>query len=124
VGGVLLILSGGTGAVAMIRLGWSVVAALSPALGDVLAPLFVAVLLIAALGGGAVVIGAHLLEAGHRRTGKLLIALGAGAGLLGLVLHLAAVAFAGGNPMREMIATALTMHGAGSLLAIYARMAG
>ncbi len=44
---------------------------------------------IAALGGIAVIIGAYFLATEHVRTGKLLITLGSGAGIITLLLFLA-----------------------------------
>ncbi len=44
---------------------------------------------IAALGGVAVLIGAYFVATEHVRTGKLLITLGSGAGILTLILFLA-----------------------------------
>ena len=109
--GVLLLLTGGTGAIALVRLGWQVTNAISPTLGGLLGPIF----------GLSVIAGGYLLEHGHRRTGKLVILLGAGVGLITLALNLLLLTLKGGNPAEGLISTALTLHGVGIFLAVYAQ---
>lgn len=121
VAGVLLVLSGGTGAVGLVSLGSAVVATLSPEIGHLLAPLFLGAYVLAAGGGFTVLLGARALHRGQRGLGRFLLGLGSGVGLLGLAANLAAVGLAGGNPVRDLMETAASVHGAGVLLAVYAQ---
>lgn len=120
-GGFLLLLTGGTGAAALIRFGWALLHEGFPTLGRLLAPVFLSLLILAALGGLTVLLGGYLLQRGKRRWARFLIGLGAGAGLLGLVLHLLLISLSGGNPIQEVLSIASTLHGVGLLLAVYAQ---
>ena len=119
--GVLLVASGSPGAVGLVGLGASIVAGLSPALGRLLGPLFYVAWVLAGLGGFTVLLGARALQRGARIPAKLLLALGSGMGLVGLLIHAVAVAAAGGNPVAALLSAALSLHGAGALLASFVR---
>ena len=82
--GVLMILAGASGATA-----WShILSFLEARLGSS-APinmLAIVIVVIASLGGLAVIIGSALIASNHVRGGRLLMALGAGIGVIGLIL--------------------------------------
>lgn len=121
VSGVLLMLSGGAGSAWLAVAGWEFVHVFAPEVASVLAPLVLVAVLIATLGGLSVLAGAWMLHRHRRIAGKLFIALGAGTGLFGLLLNFGVFVFAGGNPLDFLLSLALTVYGAGILLAVYAQ---
>lgn len=123
-GGAILVLTGGPGAVGLVRFGWRAVESLAPVLGRALGPLFVLALLVAALGGFSVLAGAYLLGRRKRLLGKLFLRLGAGVGLLSFAIDVVLLAMAGENPLVPLVSTAATLRGVGLLLALYAQATG
>lgn len=122
--GALLILTGGTGAVALVRVGWRTLNSLTPDVGPLLAPLFLAAWIVAVLGGFSVLAGAYVLERHSRLLGKTLIGLGAGVGLLTFGLYLFVFLVSGGNVVRLFMTAGLSLQGIGILLALYAQARG
>lgn len=117
--GVLLALAGAPGSALLYLVALSLVAPLlPPAWLPVANALALALTLLAALGGGSVLLGAWAL--GRRRDvlGRTLVHVGAGMGALGLLLHALALAVDEG-PTAAVTALA-TLHGAGVALAVAA----
>lgn len=121
IGGLLLFLTGSTGALALVRFGWRALQDWAPALGGLLKPVFLFAALIAFLGGISVMVGGWLLDHDQRWPGKIVIALGAGVGVVAFVLYLVLVIATGGNPLRILTSMALSLHGLGLLLSLYAQ---
>ena len=87
IAGMLLLLAGITGASYIITLGNFIVDYIS---GNYVVIIILNILLlIASLGGIAVIIGGMLIGKGRIWLGKMLIQLGSGAGILSLLFHLA-----------------------------------
>lgn len=124
VGGLLLVLTGSTGAAAIIAVGHGALASVAPEVADFLLPLFLVLMIAALLGGFSVVLGGYVLHRHHRFLGKVLIWLGAGAGLLPFALNIVLLIVTGRNPLESLAATAMTLQGLGVLLALFAQAWG
>jgi len=96
VGGVLLLIAGITGLAAMETIKNFVENTLHIQSSTVNL-IFMVLVFIAALGGIAVIIGGFLIGGSLVRTGKFLIALGAGIGLIGLIIGIAIAYYQGGT---------------------------
>jgi hypothetical protein len=121
-GGSLLLLAHARAGTLLLEVGRALALTLLPADMAPAAQLALAVMfLIAGLGGAAVLLGGILFWKGWMRTGSLLVALGAGAGLLGLLV-LAVLALASGEGQR-LLAWLLGPAGVGLGLSILARRA-
>jgi hypothetical protein len=96
VGGICLLIAGITGMAAMDTVR-SVVEEKLGIHDTNIHTIFIALILIASLGGIAVIVGGFLIGGSLVRTGKLLIALGAGIGLLGLIIAFL-ISYYNGNP--------------------------
>lgn len=121
IGGFLLLATGGTGAVATVRLGHRLVDTLSPRVAEILEPFFLIAGLCAALGGMTVMVAAWWLTR-NRIVGKILLALGSGAGLLSFAAHVAALIVAGSDPTTDILKSATTAQGMAMLVLLYARL--
>lgn len=122
-GGLLLFLTGTSGAVWVVRVGWQVLATLAPRLAEVVKPLFVLALLVALLGGLSVMLGGWFLARGYRFGARVLLTLGIGTGFLGLLLQAISHVATGGGLLGAALGVVLTLQGIGLLLANYARLA-
>ena len=80
--------------------------------------IFVILIFIASLGGLAVIIGGILIGTNKVRTGKLVIALGAGLGLIGLIVSIIIGITQGSFTLNSLI----TIGAIGLILSIVARM--
>jgi hypothetical protein len=67
-----------------------------PTMADIITMLLTVLIYIASLGGIAVIIGGILIAMSRESTGKFVITLGAGIGLIGLIIMLAEAVMAGG----------------------------
>lgn len=67
-----------------------------PTIADIITLVLTALLYIASLGGIAVIVGGILIAMNREGTGKFVIGLGAGIGLIGLIIMLAEALIAGG----------------------------
>lgn len=118
--GVLLVLANATGGSFLLPLGDALAQTYLPS--DVARPVHLTisvVLFIAGLGGLAVLAGGWLYRRGSGLLGNLLVDLGAGTGLLGLLLMLAVAALSG--ELRGLLVWLLGPAGLGVLLSILAR---
>lgn len=122
-GGVLVLLTGGSGALVMVRVGRRLLETVSPRLAGFLHPFFLAVALVAAAGGLSVIVGGYFLTR-RRLLGKVLITLGSGVGLLGFAAQIVAVTIAGRDPAMVVLRLALTVQGVGVLCVLYAQARG
>lgn len=123
-GGALLLLTGSSGAVALLRLGWSALNEHAPRMGELLAPFFFVAWLAAVFGGATVIAGGIAYRHRKRILAKLLIGFGAGVGVIPFVLGLVFVWATGGDPIRFLFSLAVTVQGLGLLLALYAQATG
>lgn len=123
-GGFLLFLSGSAGSAALIGVGFSAVREHAPRLSPAILPLIYAAAIIVALGGLSVMVGGWLLQHKSRIGGKVVIALGAGSGLILFVFNFAVVLIAGNNPLLVVFTMGTTIQGVGVLLALYAQAIG
>ncbi|HLE97848.1 MAG TPA: hypothetical protein VI997_10795 [Candidatus Thermoplasmatota archaeon] len=126
VAGVLLIVSGAGGGAGLVKLAVSIVlSVLGPGANRalVLGVVFVGLLLafLASLGGVTVILGGWVVRRHSRRAGAFLIALGAGVGLLGLILHAVALVWGGGSVLRWLLGVGTSLGGVGILLSVVAR---
>jgi hypothetical protein len=80
--------------------------------------IFVILILIASLGGIAVIIGGLLIGKNKVKTGKFIIALGAGLGLIGLIVSIIIGVSEGSFTLNSLI----TLGAIGLILSIVARM--
>lgn len=118
--GVLLVLANVAGGSFLLTVSDALAATYLPP--DIAAPLHLLIsllLLIAGLGGLAVLLGALLYRRGAARLGNFVVDLGAGTGLLGLLL-LVGVSIASGEE-RGIVAWLIGPAGLGVLLSILAR---
>lgn len=122
VAGALLVLANVRGGSLLLEVGDQLARAwLPPDLAGPAHLLFTALLFIAGLGGLAVLLGGALYLRRWRRTGSLLVGLGAGVGILGLLV-LAGVSLASGRAA-GLLGWLLGPAGVGVLLGILARRA-
>ncbi|MFX0045494.1 MAG: hypothetical protein ACFE8Z_06575 [Candidatus Hermodarchaeota archaeon] len=125
IGGILLWIASATGSIGIIgtiALILSSIPELAPFVEILI--LFVYILAaLAALGGIAVVAGGFLLTTGRVGTGKFVIGIGAGMGLIGLIIHFAQIAYTidFGVVLDLFVGFAMTTSGLGILLSIAAR---
>lgn len=121
IGGFLLFVTGSTGAVAVVKLGYRLVMFVSPGAAEVLTPLFLIVGLAAALGGLTVVVAGYVLTR-HRGTGKALLWLGSGVGLVTFLAHCVVITLAGRDILTDILASAVTAQGMAVLVVLYAQL--
>lgn len=122
VSGLLLILTGGTGAVGLIALGWELARLVAPDLEPAVRPFFVVAFLVAALGGFSVVAGGWLLSRHRLWAGRVFVRLGAGVGLMGLLLDIVFLAATSSDPGLAVVSAALTLRSFALVLAAYAQL--
>lgn len=125
VGGILLWIAAATGSIGIIGTIAEILTSI-PELApfvDILNPIVYILAALAALGGIAVVVGGFLLTTARVGTGKFVIGIGAGMGLIGLIIHIAEIAYTMGFgvALDIFIGFALTTSGLGILLSIAAR---
>ena len=91
IGGILMILGSAIGSIAFFEIIYGLlIGILDQLLLDILA-LVLQVLVYIAMGGGlSVIIGALIVAMGHYRLGKFIIAIGAGMGLISLIIFIVA----------------------------------
>ncbi len=88
-GGALMIYAGVVGSVGIWGELISLAATLAPALADVLFWILVILINIASLGGVGVILGGYLMTTNRFGTGKFIIGLAAGMGLIGFLILIA-----------------------------------
>lgn len=88
VGGILILLGGGTGMVGLLTDVKNIVNNLMGDTNETLEIIFWILIFIAALGGIAVAIGGYLIYKNRVIIGKILITLGASIGIIGLIIEL------------------------------------
>jgi hypothetical protein len=125
VGGILLWIAGATGSVGIAGTITQILASI-PELApfvDLLNLIYYILLVLAGLGGITVVGGGWLLTIDRVGTGKFLIGIGAGMGLISLLIQIAQNVYTlgAGAALDLFMATAMTTVGAGILLSIAAR---
>lgn len=117
VGGLFLIISGAVGGLGFLQNVLEFASGYSEAAKTVL----IALMFIASLGGVAVIIGGIFIGKGLKRLGKLFIMLGAGIGLIGLLIGLG-LTLAGGGNISSFFMSFGTLNLVGVVLSIAARM--
>jgi hypothetical protein len=125
VGGVCLLIAGISGGVGLYAMAFMEISLLYPQLTPIISIVLPILSTIASLGGIAVIIGGILILGVRLTTGKLLIMLGAGVGLLGVILGLAS-GLAGGLTLvqsaQAVFATYQLVGWIGIALSMLARM--
>lgn len=96
IGGFLLIQVGWVGSIGFIDGIATYATTYFPTIAEAINLILTILLYIASLGGVAVVIGGLLIAISRQSTGKFVIGLGAGIGLIGLIIMLAEVVMTGG----------------------------
>ncbi len=96
IGGFLLFQVGWVGSIGFIDDIAAYALAYFPTMADIVTLILTILLYIASLGGIAVIIGGILIAINRIRPGKFVIGLGAGIGLIGLIIMLAEAVMAGG----------------------------
>jgi hypothetical protein len=126
IGGVLLVTHGATGSIGFLQLIADIPTLFPQLLGIVwLIKLVLYVLIfLAGLGGISVIIGGFFLTKGRLTSGKFLIMLGAGLGLIGLLVSLGQILYTSGfGALVSFIMVASQSAGwVGAVLSIIARM--
>lgn len=117
IGGILLLVAGISGLATMQFVKDFVIGTLKVD-NPTVALLFTILIMIAALGGIAVIIGGILIGGGAASVGKFLISVGVGVGLFGLIIALAVTYFQGGSVMQA----ACSVGAMGIILSIVARI--
>lgn len=125
VGGILLWIAGATGSVGIAGTITEILASipeLTPFV-DVLNLIYYILLLLAGLGGITVIGGGWLMTTNRLGTGKFLIGIGAGMGLVSLIIQIAQNVYTvgAGAALDIFMATAMTTTGVGIILSIIGR---
>jgi hypothetical protein len=89
VGGILMLIAGMVGSIGIIGFAFQELQTYFPQYANLIAVVLAVLTVIASLGGIAVIIGGFLLLRARLTTGKLLIGLGAGVGIIGAIIGLA-----------------------------------
>ncbi len=123
VGGILLLIAGANGAAFWAMLSSDVQTLLPDTeWKQVILWILLVLTIIAALGGIAVMMGSVLIMGSRVGTGKFIIGLGAGMGLLGLIIAIALAVWQGGlGGVLSVLLGLLTFQGVGIILSIVAR---
>ena len=122
VGGLLILIAGGTGMAAFLSDLKDIIEDLMGSSNQTLETIFWILIFIAALGGISVMIGGLLIIKNHVVIGKILIALGAGMGIIGLILSLITTTYRGESGEFLTWLTTSFM-GIGLILSLIARFA-
>jgi hypothetical protein len=123
IGGILLFQVGWIGSIGFIADVAAYAALYFPTVAEVVTLILTILLYIASLGGIAVIIGGILIAVDQIRIGKFVIGLGAGIGLVGLIIMLVEAYLAGGVAALTDILTLISQSIAwiGVILSIIAR---
>lgn len=123
ISGILLIISGSTGSIGLIG---DIVAFFAPTLSPEALAAVTLVLtilnIVAMLGGISVIIGGFLFTKGRVGTGKFIIGIGAGMGLIGVLIILITLALNGALTVSMWVALFQSTSWIGIILSIIARM--
>ena len=125
IGGILLWIAGATGSVGIVGTITEILASI-PELApfvDILNLIYYILLILAGLGGITVIGGGFLMTTNRVGTGKFLIGIGAGMGLISLIIQIAQNVYTAGAgaALDLFLATAMTTTGIGIILSIIAR---
>jgi hypothetical protein len=120
IGGVLILIGGGTGMAGFLNELSNIIQELFGGENQMVAAIFWILIFIAALGGLAVIIGGLLINKNHIISGKILITLGAGMGIIGLIISLIS-ALAQGETIRFFSWLTTSFLGVGIVLTLVAR---
>ncbi len=123
IGGILLIQSGWVGSIGFLDDIATYALTNFPAIAETITLILNVLVYIAALGGIAVIAGGILIAMSREGTGKFVIGLGAGIGLIGLIIMLAEAVIAGGVEALLDVVTLISQSIAwiGVILSILAR---
>ncbi len=122
VGGLFILIGGGTGMVSFLNELSEIVKDMMGEPNQTVETIFMILIFIAALGGVAVMIGGFLFFRDYVRIGKILIFLGAGIGIVGLIIWFLSFVVQGeGLEFFSLITT--TFLGIGIILSIAANFA-
>ncbi len=121
VGGLFILIGGGTGMARFLSELSEIVQDLLGGKNETVETIFWILIIIAALGGISVILGGILLYKEHITTGKILIALGAGIGIIGLILGII-TAFAKGEELQFFSWLTTSLMGIGLVLSLVARL--
>jgi len=125
VAGILMIVSGMAGSIGILGLAFAELQSHFPQYTNVIELVLMILTTIASLGGVAVIVGGFLVLGGRLTTGKLFIGLGAGIGLISVVIGLASGLAQGWGLYASFVAVfavGQTLGWVGLFLSILARM--
>jgi signal transduction histidine kinase len=120
IGGILLLIGGSTGMAGFLSELSNIIQDLLGGENQVVATIFWILIIIATLGGLAVIIGGLLIYKNHIIIGKILITLGAGMGIIGLIISLIS-ALAQGESIQFFSWLTTSFLGVGIVLTLVAR---
>jgi len=126
IGGILMLIAGATGGIGIYAFAYAEISLYYPQIAGLIGIILPVLTIIASFGGAAVIVGGFLLLGGRVTTGKLLITLGAGFGLLGLIIGTASGLAQGWGLQASIIAvfaTGTLVGWVGIFLSIFARFA-
>lgn len=120
VGGILILIGGGTGMAGFLQELSDIIQEMLGSKNQTVETIFWILIVIAALGGLAVIIGGLLFLKNYVIAGKILIALGAGFGIIGLILGLISAAYQG-EELKYFAWLTTSLMGIGLVLSLIAR---
>lgn len=121
IGGLLILIGGGAGMARFLSELSEIVQDLMGGKNETIEMIFWILIFIAALGGIAVIIGGALFYYNHVISGKILVALGAGIGIIGLILGIITATIKG-DELQFFSWLATSFMGVGIVLSLIARM--
>jgi hypothetical protein len=123
IGGLLLISVSAVGSIGFWGDIIAFITATFPETADIMVVLFTILMYIAGLGGVGVIIGGYLLTTDRVGTGKFVIGIAAGMGLIGLIIYLAQLYMTGGIALVLDMVSLLSQSAGwiGAVLSIVAR---
>ena len=121
IGGLFILIGGGTGMARFLSELSEIVQDLLGGKNETVETIFWILIIIAALGGISVIIGGLLIYKEYIIPGKILTALGAGIGVIGLILGIV-TAFAKGEELQFFSWLTTSLMGIGLVLSLVARM--
>jgi len=120
VGGILILIGGGTGMAGFLQELSDIIQEMLGSKNQTIETIFWILIVIAALGGLAVIIGGLLFLKNYIIVGKILIALGAGFGIIGLILGLISAVYQG-DELKYFAWLTTSLMGIGFILSLIAR---
>lgn len=120
VGGILILIGGGTGMAGFLQELSDIVQEMLGGPNETVETIFWILIIISALGGLTVMLGGYLFYKEYITVGKILVALGAGFGIIGFILGLISAAYQG-KELQYFAWLTTSFLGVGFILSLAAR---